>query len=110
MAAVLLFTVLPFTGCHSGANKSSSPEAVSLIDETFKAKDNERLQYLADSLEKAGKLSKGVSNYWQGYAYYQMGQRELAKSYWQEAIKVTENSTDANDLVYYAKSASYLTS
>ena len=110
VAAVLLFTVLPFTGCHSGANKSSSPEAVSLIDETFKAKDNERLQYLADSLEKAGKLSKGESNYWQGYAYYQMGQRELAKSYWQEAIKVTENSTDANDLVYYAKSASYLTS
>ena len=65
---------------------------------------------MADSLEKAGKISKGESNYWQGYADYQMGEREQAKSFWQEAIKVTENSTDANDLVYYAKSASYLTS
>ena len=107
---LLMITTLPFSGCHSGAQKTSSSKAVSLIDEAFKAKDNERLQYLADSLDKAGKLSKGESNYWQGYAYYQMGQRELAKSFWQEAIKVTENSTDANDLVYYAKSASYLTS
>lgn len=65
---------------------------------------------MADSLEKAGKISKGESYYWQGHAHYQMGQREQAKSLWQEAIKVTENSTDANDLVYYAKSASYLTS
>jgi serine phosphatase RsbU (regulator of sigma subunit) len=39
-----------------------------------------------------------------------MGQRELAEYFWQEAIRVTENSTDPNDLVYYAKSASYLTS
>jgi tetratricopeptide (TPR) repeat protein len=111
LAAVLLMvTTLPFTGCHNGTKRVSSPEAVSLINAAFEAKDNERLQQLADSLDNAGKLSKGESNYWQGYAYYQMGQRELAKSFWQEAIKVTENSNDPNDLVYYAKSASYLTS
>ncbi|MBR3406990.1 MAG: serine/threonine-protein phosphatase [Bacteroidales bacterium] len=39
-----------------------------------------------------------------------MGQRELAEYFWQEAIRVTEKSDDPNDLVYYAKSASYLTS
>ena len=73
-------------------------------------KDYERILSLADSLEKTGKISQGMSSYWQGYVHYQMGQREQAKSFWQEAIRVTEKSTDANDLVYYAKSASYLTS
>ncbi|MBR4730908.1 MAG: SpoIIE family protein phosphatase [Prevotella sp.] len=103
-------SVLMFTGCQSGAGKSSSPEATAIIVAASEAKDNERVLSLADSLEKAGKISQGESNYWQGHAYYQMGQREQAKSLWQEAIKVTENSTSPNDLVYYAKSASYLTS
>ena len=113
MAAILIISgagVLVFTGCHNGARKSSSSEATNMINMASKAKDYERVLSLADSLEKAGKISKGESNYWQGYADYQMGEREQAKSFWQEAIKVTENSTDANDLVYYAKSASYLTS
>ena len=113
MTAILVIcgaSVLVFTGCRNGARKSSSPEATNMINMASEAKDYERVLSLADSLEKAGKISKGESNYWQGYADYQMGDREQAKSFWQEAIKVTENSTDANDLVYYAKSASYLTS
>ena len=113
MTAILVIcgaSVLVFTGCRNGARKSSSPEATNMINMASEAKDYERVLSLADSLEKAGKISKGESNYWQGYADYQMGDREQAKSFWQEVIKVTENSTDANDLVYYAKSASYLTS
>lgn len=109
-AAVLICTVLPVTGCQSGAGKSSSPEAVKMIEAASAAKDYARLQALADSLGMIGKLSKGESYYWQGYAGYQMSQREVAEYYWQEAIRVTENSTDPNDLVYYAKSGSYLTS
>ena len=103
-------TELLFAGCQSGARNSSSPEATAMVIAASEAKDNERVLSLADSLEKAGKISPGESYYWQGHAHYQMGQREQAKSLWQEAIKVTENSTDANDLVYYTKSASYLTS
>ena len=110
VAAVLSFTALPFTGCQSAANRSSSAEAVSLINAASKARDYERILCLADSLGKAGKLSKGESEYWQGYAHYQQGQRELAEYFWQEAIRVTEKSDAPNDLVYYAKSASYLTS
>jgi len=110
LAAVLLFTVLPFTGCQSGVKKTSSTEAVDMVNAASEARDYEMLQSLADSLGKAGKLSKGESYYWQGYAHYQMGQRELAEYYWQEAIRVTDNSADPNDLVYYAKSASYLIS
>ena len=102
MAAILIISgamELLFTSCQSGGRKSSSPEATAMIIAASEAKDNERVLSLADSLEKAGKISKGESNYWQGYADYQMGEREQAKSFWQEAIKVTENSTDANDLV-----------
>jgi len=113
LTAILIISgasVLLFTGCHSGARRSSSTEATNMINAASEAKDYERILSLADSLEKAGKISQGESNYWQGYAHYQMGQREKAKSFWQEAIRVTENSTDPNELVYYAKSASYLTS
>ena len=89
MAAILVICgtmVLTFTSCHNGGRKSSSPEATGMINTASEAKDNERVLFLADSLEKAGKISQGESYYWQGHAYYQMGQREQAKSLWQEAI------------------------
>ena len=108
--ALAASVVLSFSGCHTRTGKSSSGEAVNLMDAASKARDYERILFLADSLGKAGKLSKGESNYWQGYAHYQLGQRELAEYFWQEAIRVTENSEDPVDLTYYAKSASYLTS
>ncbi len=95
--------IFPFKGIENGG-------LVSMINAASEAKDYERLEALADSLGKAGKLSKGESCYWQGYANYQMGRRELAEYYWQEAIRVTEKSTDPGDLVYYAKSGSYLAS
>ena len=106
--AALIFSVLPFTGCQSVANKASSPEAVSMVKAASEARDYERIQFLADSLGTAGKLSKGESYYWQGYANYHLGHNELAEYYWEEAIRVTEPSTDANDLVYYAKSGNRL--
>jgi len=101
---------LAVLGCHRVASKSSGAEAQSLINAASGARDYGRLEALADSLGKAGKLSKGESCYWQGYANYQQGRRELAEYYWQEAIRVTEKSTDPNDLAYYAKSGSYLAS
>ena len=109
-ATVILFTVLSVCGCRSVAGRSSGMEASGMIDAASRARDYRRVLALADSLGKAGKLSKGESNYWQGYAHYQLGQRELAEYSWQEAIRVTDNSEDPVDLVYYAKSASYLTS
>lgn len=106
LAASLLF----LCGCQGGINKTSGADVTALIEAASKAKDFERVVALSDSLEKAGKLSKGESCYWHGYASYQTGQRELAEYFWQESIRVTEKSTDPHDVVYYAKSASYLTS
>ena len=106
----LMFMVLPLTGCKSGIKHSSSAEAVNMINAASAAKDYERLETLADSLGMAGKLSKGESFYWQGYANYHLGHYELSEYYWEEAIRFTEQSDDANDLVYYAKSANRLAS
>ena len=103
-----LFLVMPLTGCHRVANRVSSTEAKSLITAASEAKDYERLETLADSLGVAGKLSKGESNYWQGYANYHLGHYALSEYYWEEAIRFTEQSDDANDLVYYAKSGNRL--
>ena len=109
-AAVLYFTVLPLTGCRGTVSKASSTEAENIINAAFQAKDYDRLENLADSLGKAGKLSKGESCYWQGYANYHLGHYELSEYYWEEAIRFTEQSNDANDLVYYAKSGNRLAS
>ena len=98
-----------FVGCDSRQNHASTPEAVALMESVSEQKDNDRTLMVADSLEKAGVLSKGVSCFWQGYAYNMKRQRQVAQYYWEEAMKATVNSTDPTDLAYYAKAASYLT-
>jgi hypothetical protein len=108
--AVLLLSVLSFTGCRSRAGKSSSSEATAMVLEASEARDYARVQCLADSLGKAGKLSKGESYYWQGYANYHLGQNELAEYFWEEAIRLSEHADDPNDLAYYAKSGNRLAS
>ena len=108
--SLLLLTALPFTACQRRNDKTAGIEAAEMIGAASEAKDYDRLMSLADSLGKAGMLSKGESNYWQGYANYHLGHNELAEYYWEEAIRVTEQSDDANDLVYYAKSGNRLAS
>ena len=110
LVAVLLLSVLSFTGCRSRAGKSSSSEATAMVLEASEARDYARVQCLADSLGKAGKLSKGESYYWQGYANYHLGQNELAEYFWEEAIRLLEHADDPNDLAYYAKSGNRLAS
>ena len=89
-----------FVGCDSRQNHASTPEAVALMESVSEQKDNDRTLMVADSLEKAGVLSKGVSCFWQGYAYNMKRQRQVAQYYWEEAMKATVNSTDPTDLAY----------
>ena len=104
--AVLLML---FTACSSN-KESSSAEATRLLEEASDQRDDLRLLTLADSLAKIGDITAGESHFWQGMAYYRKGDMSLAEFYWQESIDATANSDDATDLVYYAKSASYLAS
>ena len=107
---ILLIAVTSvFVGCDSRKNHASTQEAVALMESVSVQKNNERTLMVADSLEKAGVLSKSISCFWQGYAYNQMRQRQVAQYYLEETMKETANSTDPTDLAYYAKAASYLT-
>ena len=105
----VLLTVMLFTGCSSN-RESSSAEATRMLEEASDQRDDQRLLTLADSLAKVGDIRAGESHFWQGMAYYRKGDMSLAEFYWQESIDATDNSDDATDLVYYAKSASYLSS
>ena len=79
LTSILVVAGLALTGCDNNKNEMSTTEAENMINAAFEAKQFERMQSLADSLEKAGVLSKGESYYWQRYANYQIGQRELAE-------------------------------
>lgn len=105
----VLLTVMLCTGCSSKKG-SSSVEATHMLEEASGQRDDQRLLTLADSLAKVGDIRAGESLFWQGMAHYHLGNLSMAEFYWQEAVNVTANSTDATDLAYYAKSASYLSS
>ena len=107
---MLLTIAALLSGCGSGGQKTTSPEAVRIITEASQKKDYIRVVLLADSLENAHVMSEGESYYWQGHAYYRLLQRRAAEFYWKESMKATENLTDTASLGTYAKSASYLTS
>ena len=102
--------VVLIISCTTSSGEQEKTKAQKLIEEIVNNHDNKRLAHVADSLMITGELSKGESNFWQGFAYYWMKQNEVAKYHWETALKVTENSTDPNDVRFYARSASYMAS
>lgn len=102
--------VVLIISCTTSSGEQEKTKAQKLIEEIVNNQDNKRLAHVADSLMITGELSKGESNFWQGFAYYWMKQSEVAKYHWETALKVTENSTDPNDVKFYARSASYMAS
>ena len=109
LLSVLAILVL-IVSCTASSGEQKPTEAQKLIEEIVNSHDNERLAKVADSLLLTGDLRKGESNFWQGFAYYWMKQNEVAKYHWETALKATENSTDPNDVKFYARSASYMAS
>ena len=102
--------VVLIISCTTSSGEQEKTKAQKLIEEIVNNRDNKRLAHVADSLMITGELSKGESNFWQGFAYYWMKQNEVAKYHWETALKVTENSTNPNDVRFYARSASYMAS
>lgn len=103
------FIMLLFSGCNNDDSAPKKEKAIQKLEEVDKARDFERLLFLADSLDKVGDLNEGEAYYWKGFAYYRLKQRRTTEFYWKESIVATENATDARDLAAYARSASYLT-
>lgn len=79
-----------------------------LVLDAYKHKDYPLLLSLADSLEKIGAISEVQSYYWRGYASDRMGKKRAAEYYWKKAEAGAKGFKSAEEVDYYAKSASRL--
>ncbi|MBR1409471.1 MAG: serine/threonine-protein phosphatase [Prevotella sp.] len=79
-----------------------------LVLDAYKQKDYPLLLALADSLAKTGSISEVQSYYWRGYASDKMGQKRAAEYYWKIAEGSVNDFKNADEMEYYAKSASRL--
>lgn len=66
IAMLFVTAIWTFIGCDGNGRRTSSEEAVALIQAASKQRDYNRILTLADSLEKRGDLSLGESYFWQG--------------------------------------------
>ena len=103
-------TALLLTACSGGATKEEIDKADRIMNSVYKAREYDRLLFLADSLDKAGSLSQVKAFYWRGYACDRVKKLRMAEFYWKTAIEAGSQTTDPEDVSYYAKSASRLAS
>ena len=104
---VLLTSVL-ITACNEEEKKSQISEADKLIEATQKNKNYNELLKVVDSLEVNGNITPTKACYWRGYACDKMKRQRLAEYYWRASLDAAKESTDGDEMMYYAKSASRL--
>lgn len=102
MASVLM------TACNDEEKKSNISEADKLIEATQRSKNFNELMSVVDSLEATGKITPTKASYWRGYACDKMKRQRLAEYYWKASLDAAKESTDEDEMIYYAKSASRL--
>ena len=61
--------VVLIISCTTSSGEQEKTKAQKLIEEIVNNHDNKRLAHVADSLMITGELSKGESNFWQGFIY-----------------------------------------
>ena len=79
-----------------------------LVHNAYKQKDYPLLLVLADSLGKIGAISEAQSYYWRAYASDKMNKKRAAEYYWKESGSSVTDFKNAEEVEYYAKSASRL--
>ena len=101
-------TSLLMVACSEEEKKAKISEADKLIETTQKSKNYNELMKVVDSLEINGKITSTKACYWRGYACDKMKRQRLAEYYWKAALEAAKESTDGDEMTYYAKSASRL--
>ena len=101
-------TSLLMVACSEEEKKAKISEADKLIETTQKSKNYNELMKVVDSLEINGKITSTKACYWRGYACDKMKRQRLAEYYWKASIEAAKESTDGDEMTYYAKSASRL--
>ena len=105
---LVLMTSLLMVACSEEEKKAKISEADKLIETTQKSKSYNELMKVVDSLEINGKITSTKACYWRGYACDKMKRQRLAEYYWKAALEAAKESTDGDEMTYYAKSASRL--
>ena len=105
---LVLMTSLLMVACSEEEKKAKISEADKLIETTQKSKNYNELMKVVDSLEINGKITSTKACYWRGYACDKMKRQRLAEYYWKASLDAAKESTDGDEMTYYAKSASRL--
>ena len=109
LLACFILVIMLVVACgereETGIEKNT---ADGLVLDAYKHKDYPLLFALADSLAKTSTYSDTKANYWRGYASDKMNQKRAAEFYWKRATSEATNFNNAEELEYYAKSASRL--
>ena len=109
LLACFILVIMLVAAC--GERKETGLEkntADGLVLNAYKQKDYPLLLALADSLGKIGALSPVKSYYWRAYASDHMGKKRAAEYYWKKSGSSMTDFKNAEDVEYYAKSASRL--
>ena len=108
ISVVLAFlTASVILSCNKQAYRNTHTEQVdSLINIAYKSHDYDSLIVLAEEFQASGELSDMKACYWRGYAYSRQRKMRLAENDWQRAVSL--NVKTAEDMEYYAKSATRL--
>ena len=104
---VVLTSVL-MVACNDDEKKSRISEVDKLIEASQKNRNYNELMKVVDSLETNGIISSTKACYWRGYACDKMKRQRLAEYYWKASIDAAKETTDGDEMTYYAKSASRL--
>ena len=105
---LVLMTSLLMVACSEEEKKAKISEADKLIETTQKSKNYNELMKVVDSLEINGQITSTKACYWRGYACDKMKRQRLAEYYWKASLDAAKESTDGDEMTYYAKSASRL--
>ena len=105
---LVLMTSLLMVACSEEEKKAKISEADKLIETTQKSKNYNELMKVVDSLETNGQITSTKACYWRGYACDKMKRQRLAEYYWKASLEAAKESTDGDEMTYYAKSASRL--
>ena len=105
---LVMITSLLMTACNEEEKKVQISEADKLIEATQKSRNYNELMKVVDSLENNGQISSTKACYWRGYACDKMKRQRLAEYYWKASLDAAKESTDGDEMTYYAKSASRL--
>ncbi|WP_028902290.1 SpoIIE family protein phosphatase [Prevotella sp. P6B4] len=103
-----MIIALLLTACGEEQQKGQISEADKLIEATQKTRKYTELLQVVDSLETIGSITSTKACYWRGYAYDKMKHQRLAEYYWKASLNAAAESTDPDEMTYYARSASRL--